>query len=387
MPEQKTGGRRRKAPPNTYWRNGILWGRAKVRGALRRWSLRTDDVEVARARVAEDIAKLKGRAFYGEDRKRYVDVVVSWGQQIVHDVGPGTAKRYAVSLRQLEPWLMPLHLDEINRKKVMEMVDGRRGQGVSTATIRRDMVALGSVLEHAIDQEWRDEDDNPALSRLKKLKERRDPIVLPEHADIARVIAKARSTNPMFAAMIDGALKTGCRQNELVLARRTKLDHPRRQLTVVGKRNKLRTIDLGDAYEGLRMVPARIGCEWLFWHHDGSTFRGVSGAFHVLVRAVDAEAQKEAQAAALARGEPLERAKLVKASFRRFPFHHLRHRFAVDWLKAGRSIYDLKEHLGHTSVKTTEIYLAYLTPDEARAVKFPVRTESQKESQPERSTA
>jgi integrase/recombinase XerD len=33
------------------------------------------------------------------------------------------------------------------------------------------------------------------------------------------------------------------------------------------------------------------------------------------------------------------------------------------------SIYDLSEHLGHTSVKTTEIYLDFLTPAEAKQAK------------------
>jgi integrase/recombinase XerD len=56
--------------------------------------------------------------------------------------------------------------------------------------------------------------------------------------------------------------------------------------------------------------------------------------------------------------------------FRRFAFHHLRHRHAVDWLKSGRDIYTLQGRLGHTSVKTTEMYLAYLTPAEAQAAKF-----------------
>jgi integrase/recombinase XerD len=33
------------------------------------------------------------------------------------------------------------------------------------------------------------------------------------------------------------------------------------------------------------------------------------------------------------------------------------------------SIYDLSKHLGHTSVKTTEIYLDFLTPAEAEQAK------------------
>ncbi len=48
----------------------------------------------------------------------------------------------------------------------------------------------------------------------------------------------------------------------------------------------------------------------------------------------------------------------------------LRHLHAVEWLRSGRSIYDLQKRLGHSSIKTTEGYLAYLTPDEERTVKL-----------------
>ena len=49
----------------------------------------------------------------------------------------------------------------------------------------------------------------------------------------------------------------------------------------------------------------------------------------------------------------------------RFRFHDLRHLYAVESLRSGTSIYRVSQHLGHTSVKTTEIYLSHLTPDEA----------------------
>jgi integrase/recombinase XerD len=38
--------------------------------------------------------------------------------------------------------------------------------------------------------------------------------------------------------------------------------------------------------------------------------------------------------------------------------HSLRHSAAINLLKAGKSIYDVKELLGHSTVKTTELYLA-----------------------------
>jgi len=54
--------------------------------------------------------------------------------------------------------------------------------------------------------------------------------------------------------------------------------------------------------------------------------------------------------------------------FRRFRVHDLRHGFAIRALREGMGIYELSRHLGHTSVKTTEIYLNHLTGDEAHAV-------------------
>jgi integrase/recombinase XerD len=291
--------------------------------------------------------------FYGDNRIRYRDIVASWAEKfIVHEVGPKTARRYAVSLRQLEPVLIDLFLDQIDRVKIGEIVDYRRAAGVSTATIRRDLTALGSVLDFA------EVPDNPALERLRKLKERRDPIVLPEVADIRRMIARCPGR---LSALVEAAWKTGCRQEELVAAERNKLDHQRRQLTVRGKRNKQRVIDLDyeDAYELLRALPARLGCKWLFWHHDGEPYRNVASRFAHLVAGEHAAALKRAKAQGHA--EP---------DFRPFRFHDLRHRHAVDWLKSGRSIYDLQQRLGHRSIKTTEIYLEFLTPDEVRAAKY-----------------
>jgi site-specific recombinase XerD len=44
----------------------------------------------------------------------------------------------------------------------------------------------------------------------------------------------------------------------------------------------------------------------------------------------------------------------------------LRHIYAIETLRSGASIYRVSQHLGHTSVKTTEqFYLAHLTADEA----------------------
>lgn len=353
---------RRRAPKGCYWRGPVLWGRAQVAGREYRWSLRTSDVAIAKRRRQAEGERLIAARHFGEQRHKYEDVFVEWSEHIATQVSATTATRYAASLKGMEPELLPLFIDEIAKATVLAIVKRRRAI-VSMATVRRDLTALSSVLTFAEDQDYRE--GNPALDRLRKLKERRDPIVLPEHAHIARVLARASAVE---SALIRTALAAGCRQAELVYAERRNLDLARKQLTVVGKGNKLRAIGLDDGIcEMLRALPARIGCRWLFWQdvksrsgrQEAQPLRWIANRFRNLVKAAMKAAQKSAQE----NGHD-------KPDFRRFTFHHLRHRHAVDWLKAGKSIYDLQHRLGHTSIKTTEDhYLKFLTIEEERAVK------------------
>jgi integrase/recombinase XerD len=273
---------------------------------------------------------------------------LAWAEHIGHDVGAKTAQRYAVSLKQIDGFLRSLHVDEIDRGVVSDIVKARRTAGVSTATIRRDLTALSRVLAFAEDEEWRE--GNPALERLRRLKEKRDPIVLPQTADIEAVIARAPGN---FKALIRAAWLTGCRQEELVAAERRRLDHRAQQLTVIGKGNKLRVIQLSEAaYALFRSLPVNLATKWLFWHHDGEDYANVSSRFGLFVDQVAGSAQR------------------VGTEFHPFRFHDLRHRYAVDYLKGGGNLYTLQGQLGHSSVKTTEIYLKYLTPEEAQRAKF-----------------
>lgn len=329
--------------PNIYRRGETWWARVTVAGVERRSSLRTGDERVAERRAKEWRERLIAEAHFGENRPRWEEAFVKWSAHISTHVGPKTAQRYAVSLGQIDRHLAGLYLDQIDKRLVSEIVAARRGARVSTATIRRDLTALSSVLAWAEDEY--DLDGNPALARLKKLKERRDPIVLPDVRDIERVIARAPGA---FATLIRAAWLTGARQDELASLERRRVDWQRAQMTVIGKGRKLRVVPLtAEALDTLRRAPAHITSPWLF-HHDGEPYRNVASRF----------------------AEMTASARLSAHDFRRFRFHDLRHRFAVDYLKAGGSIYSLQGILGHSSIKTTEIYLAYLTPDEADRAKL-----------------
>jgi integrase/recombinase XerD len=279
--------------------------------------------------------------------------------QLERTVGAKTARRYLVSLKQLAPWLEGRGLADIDGRLVTEIIRERQRAGVTNATIRRDLGALSSVMNFAILQGWIE--SNPVLPRLALVPERRDPIMLPSDRDIALVIERAPG---MVAAMITAALKTGAREDELTKAKRSDLDHARKQLTVIGKRNKLRVIDLVpfDGYDFLTALPAFVGKPLLFWHDQGTPYASFAPTFNKLMNRVEAWA------------------KASGVEFRRFRFHHLRHRHAVDWLKSGRDIYSLQGRLGHTSIKTTEMYLEYLTPEEVQVAKFGTGAKRDKQS-------
>lgn len=337
---------------NLYRRGGIWWLRATVRGAEYRESLRTRDVKAARKARDTRIEALTQAAGAGR-AVMWLEAVASWAEATAGHFSANTARRYGTSLLMVEPFLMPLDVAAIDGKAINTIIKERRKQGVTEATIRRDLTAVSRVLEHAEAEEWRE--GNPTLSKRKTVKERRDPITLPTREAIEQVIAEA---SPRFAAFIKAAEFTGCRQDELVKLPARSFNPKRSTLTVIGKGNKRRTIDLSEAATAhFSAQPRTLGSALFFTKEDGSPFDQAASDFTHLKRAVR------------------KKLKALGIEFQGFRFHDLRHLFAVDTLRSGTmDIYKLSKHLGHTSVKTTEIYLDFLSPEEQEIAKHGVGT-------------
>ena len=301
-----------------------------MRGRLIRWSLETDDTKIAARRRKEG----KERAVadvHGDAKRTFVEVVASWAPWLEASVGPKTVQRYACSIGQWAAWLDGQALADVMRVRFLaDVVRARRALGITNATIRRDLVALSSIANFAIGQGWLE--FNPVLPVMK-------------------------SNKGMIADVVRAAIATGAREEELYTAHRTQVDHGRQQMTLIGKgRNgvpKPRVIDLKPfaGYETLRALPAYFGSPFLFWHGAGTDYKNFASQFAAIV--------KRTAAWAAANG----------VAFRSFRFHDLRHLHAINWLKDGRSIYDLQKRMGHVSIKTTEIYLQFLTADEELNVK------------------
>jgi integrase/recombinase XerD len=332
-------------PDRKLYQVGKTWYlKIQVDGSAIRESLRTTVLKEARTLRDQRVAELNGQYH------SWVDTVLDWtASYLPSNVEPSTAKRYMVSIGQIDQAIVTqgprkallknMMVEQITAKTISEIVAWRRKNtpGISNATIRRDLTALSSVMSAAIANHWRV--DNPATEWSRKaIKERRDPIVLPTDHDVDRLIC---AMPPMWQSALRLADATGMREMELFTLRHDDLE-PNLSGVILGKNTKRKRVRFVPFDERAVGIPRHIKSKLVFWHGDGEPYRNVSSNFQQF-RARFCKANPE---------HPVE-----------FRFHDLRHRFAVNYLRHGGSVYDLQGILGHSSIKTTELYLDFLDPE------------------------
>jgi integrase len=333
---------------NLYRRGNIWWGRIQVSGREIRASMGTSNKADAQRRLGDWLRQINGSVYDGRERSLWQDAAIHYIKLIMPgSVKPRTAGRYLVSLRQVAPILHDTYVDEIDERTISDLISERKLDEITNATIRRDLSAVSNVLRAAKVKKWCTYNAAADYDR-SQIKEVRDPIELPTDANVD---AATTAVPPMMGKMMGLADKTGMRENEVVTLERSQLRKaddgtPQIWLTKT-KTNRPRVIRLegpllGEALEILKSVPSHPNCQLYFWHGEGESFKNFASNY---------AAQK-------------------KSHQIRFRFHDLRHKFAVDYLRRGGNIYDLQKILGHSSIKTTELYLNYLDPQEQKIATF-----------------
>lgn len=336
-------------PKGLYRRNGIFWARYKVRGVEYRHSLRTRSEAVAERRLKAARQAVEDQVFFGaREPVTWKKAVVSWATlgPVALGLKPATFTRYQVSLGQLRPWLDSKSLHEIDTRLLRQLVQDRQRGGASNATIRRDITAVSSVLGHAVDNDWIEDNPARALDRTR-FRERRARIILPRPESLALVLAHGSR----FIDIAALALETGLREEEAAALEHDRIDRDRMVAVIEeNKGDRVRQVQLtARALAIIDRQPRFLKSKWVFWRGEGQRFRNVAAQFYATVSRVSRNAAQQGQ------------------EFQRFRFHDLRHLFAVTFLRERRgTIYDLQQQLGHASIKTTEGYLDHLTPTERR---------------------
>lgn len=350
-------------PENLYKRNGVYYARVQVAGRDKRRSLQTGNLAEAKARLKMYLAAQS--AYHGTIRMKFEDVVDAFLEDAETTLKPKTHKRYKSSLYTLADTFAGKWWDSITTDALLAYIADRK-RVAKIPTIKRDLTALSQAAEYAIERQWAG--TNPVTAIPKRpLRYKTPTFKRPSERSITLGIECAHGNLKPLARFLRA---TGMRLEEAATLERGQIDRRRRIATLTETKNgSARTVTLNDdALEILKVQP--IGTDLIFPAIDR-----VTGEARPYKQASTnwQEAQKRAIAKAEKQGW----------TFERFRLHDLRHIYAIDYLANGGNIYLLQKQLGHGSIRQTEWYLQFLSPDEQIAAKF---GSAQKPAHPQRFT-
>jgi len=315
---------------------GKYYARIQINGRDIRRSLRTTDRRVARQRLKEIVQEAENirAGVKPAEVHTWEDAVTRWATLQFAELRAGTQTRYKTSLRQLHPHFAKRDIASITPTDVHDYVLARKKRKTSGATIRRDLMVMGRVMRVARRAGWIS--SNPVPDEMEEIKERREPIRPVSLRALARL---TRRCPPGFREMVRFLARTGCRQEEAASLEWRHVDLSSRPATVTFAKTKTRAprvIALSNATVRELSRLSRRG-DPVFLSPLGERYRNVPGRFRTLI------------------------AKALPDEADRFRCHDLRHTYAIRALQKGVAIYDVARHLGHSSVKTTEIYAGWLS--------------------------
>jgi integrase len=230
---------------------------------------------------------------------------------------------------------------------VTSYIQKRKGEGVSNATVNRELEVLSAAINFAVrDLDWTL--PNPVVGRMLKEPEGRLRwLTRPESMALVHA-AEAERMAPHLAPLIQLALHTGMRRGELLGLEWVRVDLQAAIIYLEGrhtKAGKRRTVPINAVARHALLNRARFRAEhcpdapWVFCDVKGVRIASVQRSF----------------------GTACERAGITD-----FRFHDLRHTCAAWLVQAGVPLTEVRDVLGHSTIKMTERY-AHLAPENVRA--------------------
>ncbi|WP_295400367.1 site-specific integrase [uncultured Thiocystis sp.] len=238
-------------------------------------------------------------------------------------------------------------IEQLRAAEITVYIRRRKGEGVSNSTINRELEVLSAAIAYAV-REWEWPITNPVPGRMLKEPEGRLRWITRDEATNLIGAAKAQPKAPHLAPLIVLALHTGMRRGELLGLEWNRVDlnegliYLEARHTKAAKRRAVpvnavaREALLNRAHWREEQCPTT---SWVFSDLDGSRIGSVKRSFATACR---------------------------NAGIADFRFHDLRHTCAAWLVQLGVPLMDVRDVLGHSTVKMTERY-AHLSPAQTRA--------------------
>lgn len=238
-------------------------------------------------------------------------------------------------------------ISAISDADVARAVAKRRGDRVANATVNRSVTEpLRAILRRAR-KVWKQtvQDIDWTAHLLPEAQERVREATRDEET---KALDKSRED---YAPAIRFAFLTGCRRAEIVGLEWSRVDFFNRNFTVVGKRNRKRTIPMvQDVYDLLWSVKD---------HH-------ATAVFTYIVQRPRGKAVKGTRAPITMQGFKTEWRRRGRKALTDFRFHDTRHTAASRLVRATGNLKLAQRLLGHTELATTSRY-SHVTNDDLRA--------------------
>lgn len=227
------------------------------------------------------------------------------------------------------------YLDEITFRRVEAFQAARLAAGKKANTVNREVGYLRKMFNLAV--RWKYIQANP----LKGFPMLRVPEGRLRHLSTEEVAGLVEQCRGILRDLVVIDVRTGLRRGELMALTRQDLDFARGYVNVaMSKSGRGRSIPM---HKDARALLARLAFglkpeEPVFRDKNGRKLVFPRKAFEAAVR---------------------------RTGFKDVCFHTLRHTFATDAISAGVGIFEVSKLLGHSNVKTTQIY-AHFAPDHQR---------------------
>jgi integrase len=257
------------------------------------------------------------------------------------------ADRDRVSMRHLYPTFTGCDLSRLSSVDVRKYISKRKQEGAAAGTINREVGLLSSAMNYA-NREWGWCIQNTAAMCKQREPEGRVRWLTKAEAAALLKAADLDSRSRHLADFIRLALNTGCRKGELLglewrrVDLKAELIYLEAHHTKSGKRisvplnGEARQAILSRARFRAAHCPAS---PWVFAHDSGKRIGDTKRSFATACR---------------------------KAGIEDFRIHDLRHTCAAWLVSLGVPLTEVRDLLGHSSIKMTERY-AHLAPENVRA--------------------
>jgi site-specific recombinase XerD len=271
---------------------------------------------------------------------------------------PLTVENYGRSLkllRELLPVSTPEDIDKAavrTLKAHLHEYKTRRGTPLLVSTKNYHLTVLRAFLRYLLQDE---ELDVYSPDRIQRLKEQERQVKVLYHEELDRLLAAPDTTTKngkRDSAILRLFFSTGLRLAELRSLNRKDLNFKTREISIRGKRGKIRVVFLSDAaVDALKLyLDCRLDniAPLFIRNHDaaknamppGEEFRLSRISIYNIVK------KYALQAGIVSDPSP----------------HTLRHSFATDLLRNGADLRSVQELLGHQDLSTTQIYTHVTNP-------------------------